>query len=95
LKPADLESTLQRKFGFAPAEHRSVDHRWFQLNLPNLPSVLTKISHSSKEIGPKLEGIIAKQLRVRQKVFKDMIGCTVNKEEYYEKLRTESYPPFF
>jgi len=94
LKPSELESKLQSKFGFSPAKSHSEDHRWYGLHLPDLPPILTKVSHNNKEIGETLEGKIARQLRVKQKIFKGMMGCTINQEEYYKKLKTDPYPPF-
>jgi len=36
---------------------------------------------------------MAKQLRVETQYFRNMIGCTRSQEEYYERLRSEQFPP--
>lgn len=94
-KPRQIETLLQAKFGFVPAEGHSSDHRWFELHLPGLPLILTKVSHSKKDIGPKLESKIARQLRVRKPYFDGMMECTYNREDYYRQVRESPYPPFY
>ncbi len=94
MKPKEVESKLQNKFGFQPALHHSEDHRWYELQLPNLPPILTKVSHQRNDLSPNIEGKIARQLRVRKIIFKGMIDCTVGQEDYYQKIRTEPFPPF-
>jgi hypothetical protein len=94
LKPRELEKTLQGKFDFSPAPNRSSDHRWYELTLPGLPTIATKVSHSRKEIGRNLEGKIARQLRVRKKFFQEMVACTQSQQDYYQQVRTDPYPPF-
>ena len=62
LKRREIEHLLQTKFGFVEAEGRSDDHRWYTLRLDDdLPEITTKFSHSDREIGKKLEGMIARQ----------------------------------
>jgi len=93
-KPKEVERKLQDKFAFSPAKGHSVDHHWFELQLPGLPPILTKVSHSRKEIGLKLEGMIARELRVRTTYLRGMINCTKTREEYYRQVRDDPYPPF-
>ena len=93
-KPKEVEGKLGDKFGFSPAKGHSSDHRWFELQLPGLPPILTKVSHSRKEIGPKLQGKIARQLRVRTRYFRGMIKCTNTRKDYYRQVRENPYPPF-
>jgi len=65
----DFEKLLKSKFGFEKDEKRSDDHIWYTLQLDDLPVISTKVSHSENEIGKKLEGMIARQLRVRKPFF--------------------------
>ena len=58
LKPQEVESILQSKFGFTEAKGHSDDHRWFVLRLEGLPDIMTKLSHSRRDIGKGLEGKI-------------------------------------
>ena len=93
-KPKEVERKLRDKFAFSPAEGHSLDHRWFELQLLGLPVILTKVSHSRKEIGTNLERMIARQLRVRTRYFRGMINCTNTREDYYQQVREDPYPPF-
>jgi hypothetical protein len=93
-RPRDIENLLQQKFGFSPAKQRSSDHRWYELRLPDLPPILTKVSHTKKEIGPVLEGKIARQLRVHKPYFEGMMDCTRSRTDYYQQVREAPYPPF-
>lgn len=93
-KPKEVERKLRNKFAFSPAREHSLDHRWFELQLPGLPAILTKVSHNRKEIGANLEGKIARQLRVRVHYFRGMIDCTNTREDYYRQVSEAPYPPF-
>jgi hypothetical protein len=93
-RPHDIEAVLQTKFGFVRASAHSSDHRWYELHLPGLPIILTKVSHSREDIGPRLEGKIARQLRVRKPYFDGMIDCTNTREDYYRQVRESPFPPF-
>ena len=93
-KPREIESTLQRKFGFSPAEEHASDHKWYELCLPDLPPILTKVSHNRKEVGRELAGKIAKQLRVRAGFFREMMDCTRSRDDYYSQVSEDPYPPW-
>ena len=86
-KSSEIETLLQYKFGFVKAKEHSSDHRWYELRLPGLPTILTKVSHGKKEISRKLEGKIARQLRVQGPYFKGMLSCKHSREDYYQKLQ--------
>lgn len=94
IKPKELENLLEYKFGFSLAKGHSSDHRWYELKLPGLPTILTKVSHSRKPINPRLEGKIARQLRVRKAYYVGMVSCKNSREDYYQQVRTDPYPPF-
>jgi hypothetical protein len=93
-KPREIEDALRNKFGFEHDETHSVDHRWYKLQLTGLPTIRTYFSHGKKEIGKKLESKIARQIRVRNKFFREMIDCTKGREDYYQQVREDPYPPF-
>ena len=90
-RPRQIESILQSKFGFEPS---TADHRWLQLQLPGLEPIVTKTPHDRREIGRRLEGLIARQLRVRHKYFRGMMDCTNSRDAYREQVTTDPYPPF-
>jgi hypothetical protein len=92
-KPREIESTLVNKLGFSRATGHSSDHRWYELQLPGLELILTKVSHSRNDIGSKLEGMIARQCRVRRQFFEGMMDCTKTREEYYHQVREDPFPP--
>ena len=92
--PRRLENILLHKFEFSPAMGRSVDHRWFVLEIDGIPSISTKISHSRAQINQNLESKISRQLRVRTPFFKEMIDCTKSKEDYYRQVQDDPYPPW-
>ena len=93
-KPREIESLLQNKFGFSLSHGHSSDHRWYQLQLPGLPTILTKVSHNKRDIYGKIEGAMARQLRVRKQYFRGMMDCTNSQEEYYRQVREDPIPPF-
>gem|GEM_PF-753999 len=93
-KPNEIEAKLQDKFGFTKAGTHSSDHRWYELKLPGLPTVLTKVSHSREPISAKIESKMARQLRVRHPFFKGMMDCNQSNDDYRRQVREDPYPPF-
>lgn len=94
IKTRNLETLLQKKFGFSPAKTRSADHRWYELHIPGLPVIVTKVSHGASEISGGLESMIARQLRVRRPFFLEMVGCTKDADTYRAQVQEDPYPPF-
>ncbi len=94
IKTRNLEALLQKKFGFSQAKTRSIDHRWYELRIPGLPVILTKVSHGASEISGGLESMIARQLRVRRPFFLEMVGCTKDADAYRTQVQEDPYPPF-
>lgn len=94
MKTADFERLLVQKFGFSPADNKSVDHRHYVLHIPGLPLITTKVSHGMRDLSTNLEGKIARQLHVHAPFFRLMMACTRSREEYYEQVQADPYPPF-
>ena len=90
----DVENVLVDKFGFVAASGHEEGHRWVELKLPGLPVIATKFSHKREDIRDKLWGIIAKQLRVRKSYLNGMIDCNNSREDYYQQVVTDPFPPF-
>jgi hypothetical protein len=90
----EIEAILQDKFGFVRAEGHNSDHRWYELRLPGLPTILTKVSHGRHEVSAKVEGQMARQLRVRGPYFQGMLSCTHERDAYYQRVRDDPFPPF-
>ncbi len=94
IKVRELERLLTSKFNFSASPDSSPDHRWYELALPGLPKIRTKVSHGMSETGVGLEGRIARQLRVHMPYFQGMFACTYNREDYYQQVRTAPFPPW-
>ena len=86
-KGRDIDSALCKK-GF----HREIDgdHLWYTLISSN---VKTKISHGmmGHDIGPELQGLIAKQLHLTKRQFSYLIDCSLDAEGYREILRNAGF----
>lgn len=89
----EVQAILQSKFAFMPAT-KAADHRWLQLTLPELPTILTKFSHTREDIGDVLWKKIATQLRVHASYLTGMVDCKNSRDAYYEKVRTDPNPPW-
>jgi hypothetical protein len=76
-RPQEVERVLQQKLGFERAETRAVDHRSYQLKLPDMPIIVTKVSHGRTPIGPALEGLMARQMLIRAPFFRGVMNCRV------------------
>ena len=94
IKAKQLEQTLTGKLGFHSASSRAIEHKWYQLEIPGCPIIVTKLSHGEKEISAKLAGMIARQLRVKQTFLLELVACTKSAEEYQHQVTTDPYPPF-
>lgn len=94
IKKRDLEKQLKSKFGFSLSVTRSDDHRWYEISIPGLPIIATKVSHGGKELSSSLESKIARQLRVRRPFFLGMISCNQSKNDYLEQVKKDPFPPF-
>lgn len=94
LDARDVERHLRRKFGFSRAATHSVDHHWYELEIPGLPTILTKVSHSEREIPDSLLTAMARQVRVRRPFFVGMIQCTHSKADYVKQVKTDPVPLF-
>ncbi len=89
----ELRSLLQNKFGFLKSQTHA-DHDWYEIEIPGIPVIATKVSHGRKEIRRNLESKICRQLRVRKLFFREMVGCTKDKDEYCRQVQEDPYPPF-
>jgi hypothetical protein len=89
-----VENSLLNKFAFSRAANKGVDHRWLLLELPGLPPIITKFSHTREDIGTQLWQKIAAQLRVQSSYLNRMIDCTKSREDYYKQVRSDPYPPW-
>lgn len=86
MKPSDIEDKLHTKFKFQ-SKGGHTKHRWWELKLPGIAPVVTFFSHSKDELGPVIEGKIARQLKVNGSYLRGMVSCTKDCEEYYRHLK--------
>ncbi len=90
----DVERLLVQKFGFSPAGNQSVDHAWYQLKLEGFPAIKTKVSRGAGSLSKQLEGMIARQLRVRRAYFDGMFSCRNSSEDYQRQVEEDPFPPW-
>ena len=90
-KPLEIEHMLSTKLRMVIS---NADHKWFEVQFDNLPIIRTKLPNHRKDIWDKLESKIYRQLRVRKNFFHELMGCTKNRADYENQLRTDPYPSF-
>ena len=91
----DIRQCLEGKLGFVESEHKSDDHYWYELHLSGLPVITTKVSRGSKaHCDDSLEAKVAKQLHVRKSFYNRVMSCELNRQQYYDEVSTNPYPPF-
>ena len=84
----DVESALKKK-GFIQQEG---NHHFFRYHTPDgqPTSIITKTSHSGKDIGDNLLKAMSLQCKLQTaKEFLNLVDCPMSKEDYHEHL-TES-----
>ena len=87
----DVEAALSRKFNFVCI--RTKPHVQYELRLEGIQAVRTHVSHGNKaDIGDKLLGRIARELRVKTLFLKGMVSCSNSRDDYYALLKQESQP---
>lgn len=70
-----IQRSLLRK-GFQ--QHNSKDIRLTLYHNGKKTRIVTWVSHGTKEIGDKLIGIMARQLRIEKSEFEDLVDCTLS-----------------
>jgi hypothetical protein len=85
-KARDLRHQLTSKFGFGAAQGRATDHAYFQLTVPGVPRVVTKLSHGKAEVRDDILALMAKQLHVTGPGFAEMMDCTMGLDAYRTHL---------
>jgi hypothetical protein len=90
-KPSEIEKMLLNKLHMYFEDR---DHRWFRLDLDQLPPIRTKLSSHKEDIGSEIENRICKQLRIRKILFHELMDCTKQLDDYKQQVRTDPFPPF-
>jgi hypothetical protein len=81
----DVMAALEAK-GFRKKEN---DHTFFHLWVEGRKTpVYTKVSHGEREIRDRLLGIMARQLKLSGKQFRELIECPLTAAEYIRLLRS-------
>ena len=88
-----VESALLKKgFRYDKDKTASMSHRafyFYDLN-GNKTNICTHLSHNSQPINDYLIGKMAKQLKLKNGQFKDMISCHISHEQYHDILVKKS-----
>ncbi len=84
-KPArEVMASLKQK-GFRKKEN---DHSFFHLWVAEKKTTIyTKVSHGEKEIHDRLLGMMARQLKLSSKQFRDLVECPFTADQLVEHLR--------
>lgn len=83
MKSKKVKAALSKK-GFVLDE---LDHHFYYFEHDGKrTSIRTKISHGKSEINKGLIGIMARQLRLTNKLFNELVDCTLSEENYYKYL---------
>ena len=84
-KPArDVMASLEQK-GFRKKEN---DHTFFHLWVGGKKTyIYTKVSHGEREIRDKLLGMMARQLKLSGKQFRELVDCPFTGEQLIQHLR--------
>jgi hypothetical protein len=85
-KARDVRGKLTGKFAFRAAKGKATDHEWLQLDVPGVPRIATKLSWGQAEIRDDILSLMAKQLRVSNRAFAEMIDCTFGADAYREHV---------
>lgn len=80
--PANKIETALMKKGFKKDSGR--DHIYFIYRRKDgcLSQVRTKISHSAKDIADNLISQMAKQCKLTNKDFKELVGCSLSQDDF-------------
>ena len=94
ISKADLKRALKQKFGFEPV--RGSKHEAFSLVVEGRKVAMTFFSRGARSevLGPALLRQIGNQLRLEHsptQVLRDMVGCSVSREQYLRELRERGY----
>jgi predicted RNA binding protein YcfA (HicA-like mRNA interferase family) len=85
-KARDVIAALTQK-GFQAKEN---DHTFLHLFIDGRKTaVYTKVSHGEKEIGDRLLGLMARQIRLSRREFLDLIECPLSQDAYIVLLRNK------
>ena len=84
----DAETSLQRK-GFMQL---SGDHNFFVYHTLDgkKTAVRTKTSHSHRDLSDGLLAVMARQCRLSNSQFKDLVHCPLSREAYEQELRVKN-----
>ena len=84
----DVIAGLERK-GFRGKEN---DHTFLHLWVNGKKTAIyTKVSHGEKEIGDKLLGMMARQVKLPRRQFLELVDCPLKTEEYVRILRRDGH----
>ena len=95
LKKMLVERALKSKLKFKknPAG-RGKHHVMYQFQLPGSFTIVTKVSHGSKnaDIDASLVARMAEQMRISIPYFCEIVRCTKSRDEYFRDVAADPHP---
>ena len=86
-KASDVEDALEAKGMVRDENH----HHMFRRELDGVTTLVTRVSHNSKEIDDGLGGLMGNQLCLRLKEFWELVDCPLTQERW-DQLVAERCP---
>lgn len=80
----DLAASLEDKFGFTVKQGKG--HEKYRLTVDGKYVAHTQVSRDGADLGNKLLGMLARQLRVTKGDLEQMVECSISKDEYIAKV---------
>jgi predicted RNA binding protein YcfA (HicA-like mRNA interferase family) len=84
IKAREVESALLKK-GFELDQRH---HRFFFLVVDGRSSgIFTRISHGHEDIGDKILGRMARQMKIKRRELDEFVSCSMSGNDYLARLR--------
>lgn len=80
----EVRKSLKKK-GFKEESDKDHVYYWYY-NDDKVTKIKTKVSHNAQDISDPLISLMARQLHLSNTEFKNLIQCTLSKEQYREVL---------
>jgi hypothetical protein len=81
--PKDIERMYVNKLNMQPTPRKGDPHGWFELQIQGHSTIATKLATNHKqEIRDELISKMSRQLRITPKIFRGLMDCHVQKDEY-------------
>ena len=83
---------VKKALGKKGFEKKESHHTFFHLYVNRKKTaIFTKISHGAHDIGDNLLSLMARQLKISPRQFRDLIDCPLEAKEYIQVLRDDGH----